>query len=70
MSNVSTLSQMEKKFHKLLKKENAALEQHFLEYGDMPEPLLAMADEDFPDQPQYKKKVIPFTICCVTVMLC
>ena len=63
---------MEKKLLKLLKKENAALEQHFSEYGNVPEPsalsLLAMADEDFPDQPQDKKKVIPFTYCCVTVM--
>ena len=44
---------MEKKLHKLLKKENAALEHHFAKYRDVPEPgalgLLAMADEDFPD---------------------
>ena len=42
---------MEKKLHKLLKKENAALEDHFSRYGDVPEPcalgLLAMADKDF-----------------------
>ena len=47
---------MEKKLHKLLKKENAALDHHFTKYGYVPEPsalgLLAMADEDFPDQPQ------------------
>ena len=53
MSNVSNLSQMEKKLHKLLKKENAALEHHFAKYRDVPEPgalsLLAMADEDFSD---------------------
>ena len=62
---------MENKLHKLLKKENVALEHHFAKYGDVPEPgalgLLAMADEDFPDRPQDKKKVIPFTNCCVTV---
>ena len=63
---------MEKKLHKLLKKEHVALEYHFAEYRDVPEPgalgLLAMADEDFPDRPQEKKKVFPFTYCCVRAM--
>ena len=51
---------MEKKLHKLLKKENVALEDHFSPYGDVPEPcalsLLAIADKDFPDPPQQNKK--------------
>ena len=47
---------MEKKLHKLLKNENATLEDHFSQYGDVPEAcalsLLAMADKDFHDPPQ------------------
>ena len=57
---------MEKKLHKLLKKENATLEDHFSRYGDVPEScalgLLAMADKDFPDPPQQNKKVILFSV--------